>query len=183
MATTRLAALIEAMEEARRQTLALLEAIPDDRFAQREGGEWSPAMVLHHLLIAETGVSKVIRKVLKERAGTLPPYPADDSGFRVREPRVPPGGMKAPEAAVPRETPPRPELLALAAETRARTRESLAMLAPFDPTAASFPHPLFGEMTLYEWIAVVLVEHERQHHGQISAVAGAPARGEAVRPE
>lgn len=167
----KLDALCREMAHVRGETLRLLSLLSDEAFERREPGEWSAAEVLHHLIIAETGASKVIRKVLKDRAGTLSPYPADDSGFCVREPRAPVGGLRAPEAAVPRDTPPREALLRLAAETREQTEKSLGMLAPFDPTAAAFPHPVLGDMTLYEWLAVIVVGHERGHHAQIRAIA------------
>lgn len=173
MRRTKISELRDAMERDRAETMRLLTLFSDEEFARRAPGEWSAGEILQHLLLAETGTSKVIRKVLKDRAGSLPPYPADDSGLRVRPPRIDPRTMEAPEIAVPREIPPRAELLARAAECREQTLKSLEMLSPFDPTAGSFPHPVFGEMTLYEWVAVIVVGHEKQHHDQLRKIARA----------
>lgn len=173
MLPPKLAQLHDAMERNRAESLRLLSLLSDSEFVHREPGEWSAGEVLQHMLLAETGTSKVVRKVLKDRAGALPPYPADDSVFRVRELKVALEGMKAPEAAVPKDTPSRSELLVQAAETRAQTLKSLELLAPFDPTAAAFPHPVFGEIDLYEWIALIIVGHERMHHDQLRKIVRA----------
>ena len=77
--------LWDGMEEGRRVTLAMVSGLSDSEFVRRNEGEWSIAEILEHLVLAETGISKLIRKMLKENAGKLPPYPADDSGLGVRE--------------------------------------------------------------------------------------------------
>lgn len=174
MLPPKLAALRDALEAARAHTLRLVSSLAEEEFRRAEPGEWSAGEILEHLLIAETGASKVIRKVLKDRAGAMPPYPADDSGIRVREFPVSFEGMKAPEVAVPKDVPGRDALLERAARTREQTLRSLEMLAPFDPTKAVFPHPMFGEMTLYEWLAVIVLGHERQHHRQLERLVRAP---------
>ncbi|MBP2675334.1 MAG: hypothetical protein H6Q84_2174, partial [Deltaproteobacteria bacterium] len=52
-----------------------------------------------------------------------------------------------------------------------QTAVSFSMLAAVDPRAARFPHPLYGELDLYEWPAVTILMHERDHQGQIRALA------------
>jgi hypothetical protein len=145
--------------------------LTDAEFALRVNGEWSVAEILEHLLIAETGTSKVIRKCLKENAGKLPPYPADDSVLAVRLPRISPEKVvKAPEAAIPSGGIGKDLLLARAAEVRGQTRVSLEMLAGADPRGVEFPHLLFGDLNLYEWPCLLVLEHERRHHAQIAGV-------------
>ena len=48
--------------------------------------------------------------------------------------------------------------------------ETDAMLATVDPRVATFPHPLFADLNLYEWPAVTVLMHEREHQGQIRAL-------------
>lgn len=172
-----LAALWNEMEQGRERTLDILSGLTEEEFAAREGGEWSAAQILAHLLMAETGTSKVIRKAIKT-AGTLPPYPADDSVLSVRVLRQLPGGMDAPEAAQPGTPPGKEELLGNARETREQTSASFAMLASVDPRAATFPHPLFGELNLYEWPAVTILAHERDHQAQLLALRSRLRQGE-----
>jgi len=97
----------------------------------------------------------------------LTPYPADDSGLEVRKLPKPVGAYQAPEAVRPEEPPGKGDLLRLARETREQTAVSFAMLATVDPRSAHFPHPLFGDLDLYEWPVVTVLLHERDHLGQI----------------
>jgi uncharacterized damage-inducible protein DinB len=171
MLPEKLQELWEELEKARGRTLEMAGRLSEAEFALRVDGEWSVAEIVEHLLIAETGTSKVIRKCLKESAGRLPPYPADDSVLAVRHPSTAPGNLAiAPQAAIPKGGAGKEELLAQAASTRAQTRVSLEMLAGADPRAAKFPHPSFGDLDLYEWPCLLVLEHEKQHHGQIAGI-------------
>jgi len=160
--------LWEGMEENRRITLGMIGSLPADAFVRREGGEWSIGQILEHLILAETGTSKLIRKMLKEKAGSLSPYPEEDSVLAVR-PAGPSGERlaEAPEVALPKGDFGKEEILSLAASTREATRVSLGMLAEADPRSVEYPHPFFGNMNLYEWLCRIVLEHERQHHPQI----------------
>jgi hypothetical protein len=172
MLPPKLKELRDGLEEARGITLGMIAGLPEAAFAAvREDGEWSIALILEHLIIAETGTSKVIRKMLKENAGRLPPYPPDDSVLSVRVPKASlEEATQAPDVARPKGGRGKTELLAGAAEARAQTLASLASLAGADPRAAEFPHPLFGSLNLYEWPYLILLQHERLHHAQIAAI-------------
>jgi hypothetical protein len=167
MLPPKLAALYGEMEEVRAKTLSALSGLTEEEFSRRVEGEWSAAQILHHLLMAEIGTSKVIRRSIKSSAGTLPPYPADDSGLSVRKLPKPVGAYQAPEGVRPENPPGKDDLLRLARETREQTAGSFAMLATLDPRSAHFPHPLFGEIDLYEWPVVTVLMHERDHQVQI----------------
>lgn len=171
MLPRKLKELWDGMEENREVTLAMVSGLSGEEFSDRAGGEWSIAEILEHLVLAETGTSKVIRKMLKESAGTLPPYPADDAAVCVRETgRSRERMSEAPEAARPTGSYGKEEILALAERTREATRVSLEMLASADPRSAEFPHPFFGNMNLYEWPHRIILDHERQHRPQIEGV-------------
>jgi len=167
MLPPKLAALYREMEKVRGETLSVLSGLTEEQFSRKAGEEWSAAQILHHVLMAETGTSKVIRKSIKSAAGTLPPYPADDSGLAVRKLEKPLGAYQAPEAVRPEDPPAKDDLLRLARETREQTAASFAMLATVDPRAATFPHPLFGDVNLYEWPFVTVLMHERDHQEQL----------------
>ncbi len=159
------------MEENRRITLGMIADLPDEAFVRRDEGCWSIAEILEHLVLAETGTSKLIRKMMKENAGKLPPYPADDSVLIVRETgRSCEPMTEAPEVAYPKGSHGKEEVLRIAAQTREATHASLAMLAGADPRSVEFPHPYFGNMNLYEWPYRIILEHERHHHPQIEKI-------------
>lgn len=164
----KLASLYGEMEAIRAETLSALTGLTDEEFSRNVGGEWSAAQILHHILMAEIGVSKVIRKVIKTAAGSLPPYPADDAVLEVRKLEKPLASYQAPAAVQPDDPPGKADLLRLARETREQTAVSMAMLATVDPRAATFPHPLFAaDPNLYEWPVLTVLMHERDHQGQI----------------
>ena len=167
----KLAALYEEMEKVREETLATLSGLSEDKMRRAEGENWSAAQILYHILMAETGTSKVIRKAIKSAGGALPPYPEDDSRLCVRELSRPVGAFEAPEFVRPKDPPGKDELLRLARETREQTAASFSMLAAVDPRAASFPHPLYGELDLYEWPSVTILMHERDHQNQLRALS------------
>ncbi len=163
--------LWEGMEGNRRITLGMVAGLSGEEFSRREEGEWSVSWILQHLVLAETGTSKVIRKMLKENAGKLPPYPPDDRVLAVREAGRPGKRMtEAPEVARPKGSLGKEEIIASAAQAREATRVSLQMLAAVDPRSLEFPHPFFGNMNLYEWPHRIILDHERQHHPQIEKV-------------
>ncbi len=163
--------LWEGMEENRGITLGMVSGLSDAEFSVRGEGQWSIAWILEHLVLAETGTSKVIRKMLRENAGKLSPYPADDRVLVVRETgRSRERMTEAPEVARPKGSRGKEEILVSAAQAREATRVSLGMLAGVDPRGAEFPHPFFGNMNLYEWPHRIILDHERQHHPQIETV-------------
>jgi hypothetical protein len=166
----KLAGLYDEMEKVRGETLSALSGFTVEEFSRKVGEEWSSAQILQHILMAETGTSKVIRKAIKSAAGALPPYPADDSGVDVRKLQRTDVPYQAPEAVRPAEPPGKDDLLRLARETREQTAASFAILATVDPRAAAFPHPLYTDLNLYEWPAVTVLMHEREHLGQIRAL-------------
>ena len=171
MLPRKLKELWDGMERNREITLGLVSGLSGEEFVDRTEGEWSVAEILEHLVLAETGTSKVIRKMLKENAGKIPAYPADDAALAVRET----GGSRermteAPEVALPKGSLGKEEILTSAAQAREATRASLEMLAGVDPRSGEFPHPFFGNMNLYEWPHRIIREHERQHHPQIEEV-------------
>ncbi len=171
MLPPKLKELWEEMEKARSRTLEMASGLTEAEFALRVDGEWSVAEILEHLLFSETGTSKVIRKCLKENAGKLPSYPADDSDLAVRPPKTSPEKVTtAPEAAIPKRGIGKEELLARAAEVRTQTRVSFEMLAGADPRTVEFPHLFFGNINLYEWPCLIVLGHEKQHHAQIAEI-------------
>jgi hypothetical protein len=167
----KLAELLREADSLREETVRIVRSAGG---APSEDGAWSAAELLEHLLLAETGAGKVVRKVLRESGGALPPYPDDDSGIAVRRP-FSFDGMESPPVARPTGALSPDDLPARAAEVRAATRETIAMLASVDPRAGEFPHHRFGSLNLYEWLAVVILEHEKGHRAQLLAAAGRPS--------
>jgi hypothetical protein len=164
----KLAGLLASIDALREETVRIVLESPGG--ASPADGDWSPGELLEHLLLAEASAGKVVRKMLAKAGSALPPYPADDSGIGIRVP-VAFEGMEAPGIVRPTGGLSLDDLLAQAAAVRAATRETIGMLAAVDPRSAEFPHARFGPLDLYEWLAIVILEHERAHRPQLLAAA------------
>lgn len=66
MLPRKLQELWDGMEENRKITLGMVSGLSEAAFVRREEGEWSVSEILEHLVIAETGSSKLIRKATRE---------------------------------------------------------------------------------------------------------------------
>jgi hypothetical protein len=162
----KLEALFEAIEAIREETLLAISGWDESGlFSSPEAG-WSAGALLEHLLLAERSAGKVVRKVLREAGGALPPYPPDDSDIGIRQ-SLTFDGMEAPPSVRPGAVSSREALLAQAGAIRTETRETFTLLAAVDPRAGEFPHHRFGLLNLYEWLAVVILEHEKAHRAQL----------------
>ncbi len=162
----KLARLFEAIKAIRDETLRVVATRSDADLFSGVSGEWSAGELLEHLLLAETAAGKVVRKVLRESGAAMPPYPSDDSGIRIRQ-SLTFDGMEAPASVRPGTVKSREALRVLAAATRTATRETFGLLASVDPRAVEFPHHRFGSLNLYEWLAIVILEHEKAHRVQL----------------
>ena len=152
-------------------------ALPSERWTVRAAPDrWSVAEVCWHLQRVESGVAKLIRKRAAEaRAQGHPAEDAEGSllgaleGRRVTDRTI---RIHAPAQVTPTE-------VLSAAAVQARLRESRAMLraviADADGLALgsiTHPHPVLGEIDLYQWILFV-GQHEERHVSQIAEAAAA----------
>src|ERR1041384_3925420 len=134
---------------------------------------WSVADVIEHLAIIEGNmvrlVTKLLGKVESADDGTsteprpMPPFSLDDYEAQIRDQK-----LVAPEEIRPRGAP--------LNESLARLRESRAALNALRPrielahgTRAHYPHPFFGPLNLYQWLAFIGM-HEARHLSQIEGL-------------
>ncbi|MGH9901771.1 MAG: DinB family protein, partial [Pyrinomonadaceae bacterium] len=64
--------------------------------------------------------------------------------------------------------------LARMRQTRAALSELRPRLERADLSAARYPHPAFGPLDLYQWLAFIGL-HEARHLGQIEALTNSPS--------
>lgn len=177
------AEIYEALEDTRERLRRTLEGLDAEAETFRDAPErWTIAEIVEHLSIVEGGVARLASKVLdkvESEGGAAAP-----AGGGLRSPLVDFGAVAeraarekyaAPEKAVPKGG-------VAVADSLARLRESsdtLRALRPrmetLDLTAARFPHPAFGPLDLYQWLAVLSL-HEERHRRQIEALKDSLAR-------
>lgn len=161
---TELLAYIDAQTADLRQAY---EAVPPDRRTVRpEPDRWSPAEIVHHLVIVDRRINQRLRGLVDE-ARALPPEPDDSLVPSTLAQRVMTRDrrFKTSEASEPRDTDP----ARIWADLAAARRELADVVATADglPLGKVFaPHPAFGPLCAYDWLAFVGA-HAARHADQI----------------
>ena len=175
---TSVAEIYEAIDGTREQFYKRVEGLSDEQAAARPTPEaWSVAEIAEHLALIERSVLRLMKSVLSqiEAAGgggdgvaaEMKPFSLEHHVERSRREKY-----VAPEMA-------RPKGQARLADSLAhlrRSREELHALRPrieaADLHAVSYPHPAFGPLNVYEWLAFIGI-HEARHLRQADAVLSA----------
>ena len=134
---------------------------------------WSVADIVEHLAIIEGNMVRLVSKLLgkvESEAGApstaprpMPLFSLDDYEAQIREQK-----LVAPEAIQPRGAPLN-ESLARLNESRAALNALRPRIELADGTRAHYPHPFFGPLNLYQWLAFIGM-HEARHLGQIEGL-------------
>lgn len=160
----------EFAEEVRGELLEMIGSLTAAQWAFRcEAGSWCIAEVVEHLLRAEIGSSKMVRKLIRGDfptrelpAGTLLNTAALD--------RYPYGRLEAPQVLVPGPIRDRGDLERELRVAHARFRVELEQFRGADPEALRSPDPATGTwFTLGGWVKLQ-AWHEAQHIEQIRRI-------------
>lgn len=175
---TSVAEIYEAIDKTRERFYRRVEELSDEQASARPAPEaWSVAEIAEHLAIIERSVLRLVKGVLAQieaaggsSEGAAPPMKPFSLERHVERARV--EKYVAPETV-------RPKGEARLADSLAhlrRSREELRALRPrleaSDLNAVSHPHPAFGPLNVYEWLAFIGV-HEARHLRQAEAVLSA----------
>jgi hypothetical protein len=141
-------------------------------------GAWSIAEILEHLSIIETQVCALTKKMLEriEASGGVSAQPDLESNpVSMAQYAEHATGKKfqAPKSVRPTGTVPVAESLAAMQRARAGLRALQTHFEAIDLSSATFQHPFFGPLNLYEWLAFIPM-HEANHLRQIKAIINAP---------
>lgn len=166
----RIAELLAALEESRRELLTVVNALPAE---QRDGAPtsdaWSVPQILEHLSIVEDGGGRLVSKLMKEAQAngdfevesssildSLNQFDILNFDRRIEAPEQvkPKGGITAAEG------------IERLHAVRERLVTALMQGSGLALGAVSYPHPLFGPLNGYQWILVIAM-HERRHAAQI----------------
>lgn len=171
------------LAESRDRFVQLVRALPSRQLAYKPGpGRWSIAENLEHVVLVEHRGRGFIDVALKH-----PPDLARSSGYpgsaesliiMLRDRSHP---RRGPEQIQPTGRWPHEQLLDEFVAARKRTCDLLAA-TPEDLHAHFSPHPLFGELTCYQWL-LILAAHCDRHRAQseeVMASEGFPPAAAAV---
>ncbi|SMC00434.1 hypothetical protein SAMN00120144_3247 [Hymenobacter roseosalivarius DSM 11622] len=165
----------EQLERATNQLLAQVELLGERASTSPGPGQWSAAQVVHHLLVAETGINQYIDKKLAQTEDL------EDAGvgaflrsglLRVLL-RLPFLRFAAPsklKELTPDQAPPLPVLRAEWESVRRRLERTLNEYPSKLLNRAIFKHPRSGMLTIYQTLDF-MVDHVLHHQRQVSRIA------------
>lgn len=141
-------------------------------------GAWSIAEIVEHLCLIETQMYALTKKLLAQAEangvkGSRPDLQKNPVSMQQYAMRAAHKKFQAPESVCPAGTQTITESLAKMERARESLRQLQTRLEAVDLSKATFPHPFFGSLDLYEWLAFIGM-HEAHHLRQIEAITTAP---------
>jgi hypothetical protein len=194
-----IADIYAANDTVRRQLVARLENLTEAQQTFRPAeGAWSIAEIIDHLAITEQNMVQLIGMLLKKSegaaaatnagegaaveaqtaAGATPfqPFSLDNFIEQVREVK-----LTAPERVRPGGNVTLADALAKLRRTRADLEAMRPHLETANLSAATYPHPAFGEFNSAQWLAFTGL-HEGRHLRQIENLMAAPGFDKSESP-
>lgn len=169
--------IYEAIDKTRSDLKRKVAVLADEQKTARSSEEksWSVTEILEHLSMVEQGVVRLAAKLLSDaEASGAPVFDgtfAEPVSFATRADSIRDKKLSAPERVHPRGMHTIEETLAKMDENRRTLNELRPRIESIDASAPTFPHPFFGDLNLYEWLAMVAM-HEARHLRQIENLLG-----------
>ena len=170
--------IAELLAYAQLQRVALFEAlslIPESQRDRRCDAEtWSAAEVLEHLHRVERGIARLLTRSL-EQAKAAGLEPENEVGsvlasldtLRLMDRSL---RLNAPAPVTPRGELSASQGLAALTESRQVLISALRDLDGLALGRIAHPHPMIGQLNLYQWVLFV-GQHEARHAGQLQDIA------------
>lgn len=172
--------IYEAIDETRERLYLRVEGLNEERANKHpHPNTWSVRDILEHLAIMEGRLSRMMLVMLAKAEAASPKSkgaPVEIKSFsldkfieRSRDEKyvapesVSPGG----DAAVPLR-----DLLARLRQSRAELHSLRPRIEATDLSTVTYPHPVFGALNFYEWLAFIGM-HEERHLRQMERVLAA----------
>ncbi|MBB4635689.1 DinB family protein [Longimicrobium terrae] len=170
------------LDKARRGLLAAVQGLSQAELdARPKPDSWSVGEVMHHVSKIESGMIGMLSKLaLPAIADGLPKDPAPEQSVLSMVEHLPvldrTQRITAPEFVRPTHGISREELEAGLARTRGELLAAMEQADGYDLSGLSRPHPRFGPLNLYQWLALS-ARHEQRHTAQIAEAREALAAG------
>jgi hypothetical protein len=170
--------LIGAITRYRQSLLDHVSGLNEAQLAFKpDDGAWTINDILHHLALTDEANAKLTFRALKhaeERGVGADPTP-DQSKLNCLDEALAPmrnTRAQAPEFVTPHDHLPADQSLARLKQSRTRMLEGVERLAAYDLSQLKYPHPILGELDMYQWI-LIAGGHEGRHVAQIKRIKAA----------
>ncbi len=165
--------IYQSLNSTREKLLKTSEGLSAEKGSLRENAEgWSVAEILEHLGIVEAGIINIIEKLLEKAEIEGKPFDGNFDPPLSLENMVKLGkGQKfnAPDFTHPQNSRSIEESLSVLLKNRVELKSLQKRIEGVDAGSQKFPHPAFGKINLYEWLAVINF-HEFRHLQQIERI-------------
>lgn len=170
-----IADIYAANEQVREQLVARVAGLSEAQLSYRPQADvWSAAEIVEHLAIIERGLTRVIQMLLHKAASAsaesgTPPRPMQPFSLAEFAAQARTQKFVAPEEVRPTGTAKLADVLDNLRESRAALVALQPRIETTDGTLAQYPHPVFGPLNLYQWLAFIGL-HEARHLHQIEGL-------------
>ena len=167
------AEILDSIDETRGKLIAAVSNLSDNELNFRPAeNSWTVAELVEHVAKTEAGIVPLVFRLLKnaeadgaQSDGTInPPISLAEQHEIARTTK-----FQAPEMIRPEGTASVSESLAKLAESRETIGNLRSRLEAVDLSNTAFPHPAFGKLNLYQWLAFIGL-HEGRHLAQIEKI-------------
>jgi hypothetical protein len=171
---SRLKEIISHIEDVRATLLRTVEGLPSNEAEESPGsGEWSIVEILHHLYLTETQISQLLeRQVEHARKKGIGPDPDEESlitsldQYALERATI---KVKAPLRFLPQQDIEKLKIIELLKDSRGKLLDTISRASAYNLCELVFPHPVIGQLNMYQWILFV-GKHEARHTHQIEDV-------------
>jgi hypothetical protein len=178
MAYESLSQIFDEMDEIHARFYERVEACSAEDLSARPGAEkWSVGEIVEHVSLVEQSILKLINLLLMKAEaagvaantdGSIGPISVEKIVERSQREKY-----NAPETALPGGNLPATDSLARMRAVREALEELRPRMLQTNLLNASYPHPAFGPMNLYEWLILIGI-HKGRHLRQIEAIISEP---------
>lgn len=160
------------IDKRREQLIGYVENLTSEQAASRRASDaWTINEIVEHISEAESSTLRLVTRFLEqaeskgiklEDNSVLPqPFSIETLEERAKGER-----FKAPDFLVPKKAAPIAASLESLNQTRASLNALRTRLEAVDLSESTFPHPAFGLLNAYQYLALIGL-HEARHIGQI----------------
>ena len=178
MMYTSVADIYKAIDEPRERIYKRVENLNEEQAnARPDANAWSATEIVQHLTIMEDRLVRMMKVMLTKAEGAsaksdratveIKPFSLDELVARSRNEKY-----IAPEAMRPSGTVPLADLLVRLHQSRVELRSLRPRIEATDLSAVTYPHPAFGPLNVYQWLAFIGL-HEERHLRQLESVMAA----------